>query len=203
MRNILVYNSMRRERFLAINRFIHFTDNSQPHATDKMWKLRPLMDQRKENLKKKYVPSRALNFDESMIEYYGRHGCKQFIRGKPIRFGFKNWRLNSPNGYLLDFEVNQGKAVEENTEYDKQFDKCASPMVVMLDHLPALVRDLPLRLYFDNLFTSLPLLTHLRERGYQTSGTVRENRLPADLPLDDKKEIMKSQRGAFCYAKSK
>lgn len=29
--------------------------------------------------------------DEAMIPYYGRHGCKQHIKGKPIRYGFKSW----------------------------------------------------------------------------------------------------------------
>ncbi|GBP64812.1 PiggyBac transposable element-derived protein 3 [Eumeta japonica] len=29
--------------------------------------------------------------DEAMIPYYGRHGCKQHIKGKPIRYGFKAW----------------------------------------------------------------------------------------------------------------
>ena len=27
--------------------------------------------------------------DEVMIPYYGRHSAKQYIRGKPIRYGFK------------------------------------------------------------------------------------------------------------------
>ena len=30
-----------------------------------------------------------LNMDESMVPYYGRHSCKQFIRAKPFRFGYK------------------------------------------------------------------------------------------------------------------
>lgn len=29
-----------------------------------------------------------LSVDESMIRYYGKHYAKQYIRGKPIRFGF-------------------------------------------------------------------------------------------------------------------
>ena len=31
--------------------------------------------------------------------------------------------------------------------------------------------------FFDNLFTGYELLVHLRELGYQATGTVRENRL--------------------------
>ena len=31
--------------------------------------------------------------------------------------------------------------------------------------------------FFDNLFTSYDLLVHLRERGFEATGTMRENRL--------------------------
>ena len=42
--------------------------------------------------------------DESIIPYYGKHGTKQFIRGKPIRFGFKLWCITSSEGYLFHAE---------------------------------------------------------------------------------------------------
>ena len=41
------------------------------------------------------------SIDESIIPYYGRHGTKQFIRGKPIRFGVKLWCVTSSNDYLI------------------------------------------------------------------------------------------------------
>ncbi|KRZ50852.1 PiggyBac transposable element-derived protein 3 [Trichinella nativa] len=33
--------------------------------------------------------SEALSIDECMVPYYGHYSCKMFIKGKPIRFGFK------------------------------------------------------------------------------------------------------------------
>ena len=51
-----------------------------------------------------------------MIEYLGRHGCKQCIRGKPIRFGYKVWCLNTSDGYLVSFDLYQGRTYEENEE---------------------------------------------------------------------------------------
>ncbi|KRY03759.1 PiggyBac transposable element-derived protein 3, partial [Trichinella patagoniensis] len=32
-----------------------------------------------------------------MLPYYGHHSCKMFIRGKPIRFGYKIWTMSSAN----------------------------------------------------------------------------------------------------------
>jgi len=40
--------------------------------------------------------------------YYGHHSSKQFIHGKPIRFGFQIWCLNARLGYLIQFEPYQG-----------------------------------------------------------------------------------------------
>ena len=49
-----------------------------------------------------------MSIDEAMIPYFGKHSTKQFIRGKPIRFGYKMWVLTTPLGYVLLFESDQG-----------------------------------------------------------------------------------------------
>ena len=38
-----------------------------------------------------FVPQSSPNYsiDETMVSYFGRHSAKQFIRGKPVRFGYK------------------------------------------------------------------------------------------------------------------
>ena len=43
--------------------------------------------------------------DESIVSYYGKHGTKQFIRGKPIRFWFKFCCITLSEGYLLHVET--------------------------------------------------------------------------------------------------
>jgi hypothetical protein len=54
--------------------------------------------------------SKNLCIDEQMVQYYGYHFLKQFIREKPFRFGFKNWVLScSTTGYCFDFDLNEGK----------------------------------------------------------------------------------------------
>jgi hypothetical protein len=34
-----------------------------------------------------------------MVPHFGRHSCKMYIKGKPVRFGFKLWCLCSSEGY--------------------------------------------------------------------------------------------------------
>lgn len=65
----------------------------------------------------------------------------------------------------------------------------------MLNEIPS--RELPYKFYFDNLFTSLNLLNYLRENSYGGTGTLRENRLPKNFPLVDKKTMTKSNRGDY------
>ena len=56
------------------------------------------------------------SIDKSMVPYYGRHSCKQFIRAKPIRFGHKFWVLPSATGLLYNVEIYAGKSVNDTGE---------------------------------------------------------------------------------------
>ena len=47
---------------------------------------------------------------EHMVRYYGHHCMKQFIHGKPIRYGFKQWAMCCEEaGYCFHFELYEGK----------------------------------------------------------------------------------------------
>ncbi|XP_030767353.1 piggyBac transposable element-derived protein 3-like [Sitophilus oryzae] len=194
--NAMVSGAMRRDRFVQIMRFLHCADNSKPNLDDKAWKLRPFIEKLKAKYLQHYQPEKHMSYDESMIKYYGRHPCKQFIRGKPIRFGYKMWALNTTSGYLVNCELYQGKNSLRHEVYEKDFGKAAAPFVSMLDKLKG-EKERPYELYFDNLFTGLNLLEHLKERGYQGTGTVRENRIPKNCPMSDKKSLAKKERGTY------
>lgn len=87
--------------------------------------------------------------------------------------------------------------LDYNETYEIKFGKAATPLVTMLDSLPEAVKNLPYQIYIDNLFTGLPLLTHLRKLGCGTTGTMRVNRIPDDCPLTDKKLFKNFERGHF------
>ncbi|KAG5872927.1 hypothetical protein JTB14_009337 [Gonioctena quinquepunctata] len=63
MRNDLVYEAMRRDRFLQICRFIHFADNTAVDPDDKMYKLRTLTDYLKNKFLEHFVPEPNLSYD--------------------------------------------------------------------------------------------------------------------------------------------
>lgn len=114
MRNQMVSQAMRRDRFRQIIRYLHCADNTKPNQSDKAWKLRSLMDMIKQKFMENWIPEEHLDFDESMIKYFGRHSCKQFIRGKPIRFGYKMWCLNTPSVLIYTKEkIQKGTALSK------------------------------------------------------------------------------------------
>ncbi|CAK1601936.1 unnamed protein product [Parnassius mnemosyne] len=108
--NLLVAKSMRRNRFEEILRYFHVADNSNLAPGDKMAKVRPLFDMLNKKFLQYAVIEKDISIDESMIPYYGRHRCKQHIKGKPIRFGFKTWVAALQLGYCLHADLYQGKS---------------------------------------------------------------------------------------------
>ena len=93
---------MSRNKFREILSNLHLADNTQI-TDDRHYKVRVLFEKLNFNFKQ-YGSFANHSVDESIIPYYGKHGTKQFIRGKPIRFGFKLWCITSSEGYLLHAE---------------------------------------------------------------------------------------------------
>lgn len=83
----LVAKTTNQQRMLEILQFLHFEDNAKAGTEtnpnpDKMWKLRPLTDHIKANMIKHFHPEQNLCYDESIIDYFGNHGCKHYIKGE-------------------------------------------------------------------------------------------------------------------------
>ena len=79
-------------------------ENDNLTAGVKLAKIRPLKDKVNASLQQFGLFEKDLSIDEQMELYFGRHSAKMFIRGKPIRIGFKNWVLASSDGYPLRLE---------------------------------------------------------------------------------------------------
>ncbi|GBP14950.1 PiggyBac transposable element-derived protein 3 [Eumeta japonica] len=103
-----VASCMTRNRFEELLRFFHACDNSSLPPDDKFGKVRPLWDMMNERWLKFFPGDKHLSIDESMVPYFGKHGTKQHIHGKPIRFGYKIWSLCTRLGYLIYGEPYQG-----------------------------------------------------------------------------------------------
>lgn len=166
----IVRQSMTRNRFQQIKRFLHFCDNQNIDKNDPFFKVRPLFNILNMNFMQFGVWAHTLSIDEEMVPYFGRHSAKMFIKGKPVRYGFKLWCLASASGYLFSFYPYAGASEKRTSGYllgEEVVLKLVENIAVPKNH----------RLFFDNYFTSLRLMKELKDMGLAAAGTIQENRL--------------------------
>ena len=167
----LVREAMTKNRFKSLKQHLHFNDNSKipENCTDRCYrcyKIRSLITCLNENFMQFGYIHLDYSVDEKIVGYFGSHLTKQFIRGKPIRCGFKEWALCSSSGYTYKFSIYQGASATPREQ------PLGSQVVLDLLH------DAPagLAVYFDNFFTSL--MEELTSRQYRATGTICLNRVP-------------------------
>jgi DNA excision repair protein ERCC-6 len=186
----IVAETMTRNRFQEIKAMIHLADNAKLQQGNKVAKVQPLYDILNRNLVQFGIFHQDLSIDESIVPYFGKHSCKMYIKGKPIRFGYKLWCLCGSDGFPYHLEIYTGrKAASDgplgtrviNTMIDVV--KCHS---CVKDH----------EFFFDNFFTSYDLLSDLSQQDIRATGTVRENRTAgANRLFTPRKEFQKEVRG--------
>lgn len=185
----VVFEKMSRNKFQEIKRYFHLSDNSCLNPNDKLAKLRPFLDIFQRNLLQFGVFETDLSLDEQMVPYYGKHGCKIYMKGKPVKFGFKIWVLASSGGFPFKFEVYTGKkdkALHAHVPLGEQ---------VVLSLTECFDSKENHTLYMDRFFSSTNLFRKLKtERNLRCTGTVMENRTE-HCPLVPKQEMKKQPRG--------
>lgn len=100
--------TMGRDRFRIIKRYLYLADNGDL-AASKMAKISPLLEMFKRNSQQFRVFHDFFSIDESIIPYHGHHSAKQFIRNKPVIFGYKMWMLCGVDSYPYNFSIYCGK----------------------------------------------------------------------------------------------
>ena len=121
-----------------------------------------------------------------MAKSYAKTLLKQFIRGKPIRFGLKFWGLCTSDDSVLCFHLYCGK----NSKIGVKFSKCALGSRVVMNLLQPFFNEtaagkiFQFHLYFDNYFTNLDLIVHLWKLGLKCTGTIRDNRVKEKNLID-------------------
>ncbi|KAE9521818.1 hypothetical protein AGLY_017789 [Aphis glycines] len=163
---------------MPVNRFgwllahIHLNDNTvmpkkNTHNYDKLYKLRPFISILLSNFQKTYNPHQIVSIDESMVKFTGRNSNKQYMPKKPIKRGFKIWCLVDKHGYLWNFEIYTGKVGDSvENQLGARVVKQLSQPIQNKNHL----------LFFDNYFTSYPLMTYLKSKNIHACGTINLTR---------------------------
>lgn len=167
----VVSDAMSSKRFQQMKRYFHVADNRHLEPGNKVAKIKPLYDALNKNLTQFGVFHEQLSIDESMVPYFGKHSCKMFIRGKPIRFGYKIWVMAGKDGFPYHLKIYTGReeastASPLGTRVVKHMVDAVQPHTTIENH----------HIFFDNFFTSHQLLEELADNGIRATGTVREFR---------------------------
>ena len=179
---------MSRERFRSIKKYLHIADNANL-AKSKVAKVLPLFNMLKERCQQFGVFDELLSVDESMVPYRGLHSAKQYMRNKPVKFGYKVWMLCSARGYPYNFELYCGKDDKRKTPLGTHV---VNTMLEPISHVDSHV------VFFDNFFTSHKLLSELADKNIRACGTLRDGR-SGRCPLESIKSIEKKPRGSYDY----
>lgn len=178
-----IANIMPLSRFEEIRRNLHFSDNqNQPDRTspeyDRAYKIRPVMNHFNISFQKAMNNTKSQSIDEHMIKFKGHNIMKQYVKNKPVKWGFKLWcRADSQTGYLYEFDLytgrkNSGPEIGLGESVVMQLTKC--------------IQGLGCEIYIDSFFNSPNLQYNLAKQNIKACGTVRVNRknVPKNLPLD-------------------
>ena len=158
-----------RDRFLSLLAFLHVVDPANENPQDKLKKVRFLYDHVRGMCRNLYQPRRELSIDERMVKSKGRFGFKQYIKNKPVRWGFKLFALCcSVTGYLYDFIVYTGRQNDSVSEH--------GPLHDVVVQLCEPFCNQGYKAYFDRFYTSPQLVTTLLNNGIRSLGTCQTNR---------------------------
>ena len=160
-----------RNRYQDILRYMHFANNENIFHTDRLGKIKPIVDQLKRKFASCMNPTQNLCVDESLVLWKGRLGFKQYIPTRRHRFGIKLFLLvDCETKFILDFIIYTGS----NTDYRITDGLGLSGSIVM--ELMQRYLNKGHHLYVDNWYTSPTLFEFLHRNKTGACGTVRKNR---------------------------
>ncbi|KAJ8349302.1 hypothetical protein SKAU_G00244320 [Synaphobranchus kaupii] len=198
-----------RTRFEAISWALHISDpdtdgqNDALRGTDRydrLFRLRPLIDEVVAACRSFYQPRQQLSNDERMVATKARIGFKQYMKAKPTKWGFKLFVLSDAcNGYMCDFNVYTGKQ-KSPTGKGLSYDSVINLLTPYL--------GTGYQVYVDNWYTSTALFQELHGIRFGACGTCRENRkgYPVtkvnDMPRNAERGTVKwIRQGQMLYVK--
>lgn len=180
-----IQKAMCRTRFKAIRKHLcsrndsEKVNNGRPRH-DPLFQVRNLASQLNERFDS--IPKQArLCVDEQICSPKTEHDLRQYIASKSYKWG-NLYVLCDSFGYVYRFEICSG-AGDNALPSNPDLGRAANIVVRLTQTVTNFVHHI---VYFNNLYTSIPLLVYLHGRGIYSISNVRENRIPnCKLPTDD------------------
>ncbi|XP_069131650.1 piggyBac transposable element-derived protein 4-like [Argopecten irradians] len=171
------HQTMSRNRFQNILKFIHITDYQQmvgrEHAAyDPASRFRPLVNFVNRQFLRFVIPKRELCVDESLVSTKAHSVMRQYIPSKAAKYGVKLWLLcESSSGYVLQMSVYRGRLFDPTPRGELQG---TNVVVQLLQEASLLGRGY--HIFCDSFFTSIHLGHVLLQHNTYLTGTLRKTR---------------------------
>ncbi len=193
--NSIAYEAMSVNHFEKVKHFLHFNDNfemllSTDPGYDRLYKIRPVIEKLLQNFQKIPVEE-YLAIDEQLCATKHHSYLRQYLPAKPHKYGYKLFVLCGVSGFSYNFEIYSGQETPM-LAHEPDLGPTGNVVIRLSRIIPRHVHH---KLFFDNYFSSVPLLSYLESDGIHTCGTIRFNRLPSKKNL--KANIEKNARGDF------
>ncbi|KAL4103566.1 hypothetical protein QTP88_018927 [Uroleucon formosanum] len=164
--NNVASKTMSRNKFELILRFWHFENNNSANKTDRLYKIRKLLNMANDRFKNVHQPGEIIAVDESMIPYRGRLQFRQYIPNKTHKYGVKFFKACGSNGYTYKIIIYEGK----------QSIKGESLTETIVSDLCENYLNEGRTIVTDNFYTSVPLAEKMLSKNTHLVGTLRKNR---------------------------
>ena len=130
--------------------------------------------------------------DEQMVPFKKTSWLKQFIPKKPHKWGYKFFLLCDSSGVVYDFIIYTGKIDPVDKAGVPDLGTSSNSVLHLAQSIPHHQNH---KLFFDNWFTSVPLISYLAKQGIWCCGTVQARQSPG-LRFKTDKELKREGRGS-------
>ena len=190
-----IQRTMTLKRFEKIAQYFHISDRANEpgrngESYDPLYKVKPLLTAMNKQFLALCGSGSNCAIDESMIKCKSRLPYIIYQPQKPVRCDIQVFvRSNSPMGYMQQFQIYVGSKMIKTSSNGLYFD--------VVNSLTKPLHGTYARVYFDNAYTSIPILHHLQKNKNLACGTIRA--LRKYLPPETKKpeKMIRDQHKTF------
>ena len=172
--------TMSRNRFQLIQRYLHFSDNNAAGTNeDRLYKIRTILDIVVNKFRTNYIPDREISRDEGMLGWRGRLRFRVYNPSKITKYGILvRMVCESSTGYICNLRIYDGKC---------------GPLTEMVGSLLEPYEGKGYHVYQDNYYNSVRQTNELLQKSIRVCGTIRVNRgLPKNM-IEETKKLKKGE----------
>jgi hypothetical protein len=121
----VIADTMKHDTFLKILRLLHFSNNElQPASgspgSNRLYKIRAVLDLNSSHFTEFVYFDPHLYVDEQMVPFKRNHSLKNYIKNKPIKWGYMVLALAGQRGYVYRFQIAGDNLPEHNAAIEPE-----------------------------------------------------------------------------------